>query len=156
MGNSSKLRIGVVWSGGYRADQPEIWAVNERRNIPMEKLSEIYTPDAEFYSLQFGAKEYPFPMVDLMGEVKDFSDTAAIIQNLDCVITVDTSTAHVAGAMGKPVWLMNRFDSCWRWLESGSKTDWYPSFTIYRQNEFMNWDNVVADIKKDLNDLVSQ
>jgi tetratricopeptide (TPR) repeat protein len=156
MGNSSKLRIGVVWSGGYRADQPEIWAVNERRNIPIEKLAQIYTPDVEFYNLQFGAKEYPFPMVDLMGDVKDFSDTAAIIQNLDCIITVDTSTAHLAGAMGKEVWLMNRFDTCWRWLENTDRTDWYPSFKIYRQKEFMNWDNVVADIKRDLDKRATQ
>jgi len=153
MGNKSKLRVGVVWSGGFRAGQPEIWAVNERRNIPVEKLAAIHNPSVEFYSLQFGAKEFPFPMVDLMGDVKDFSDTAAIIENLDLVISVDTSTAHVAGAMGKPVWLMNRFDTCWRWLEDRTDTPWYPSFKIYRQKEFMNWDNVVAEIKKDLDEL---
>jgi hypothetical protein len=146
----SKLKVGVVWSGGYRADQPEIWAVNERRNIPMDKLAQIYNPNVEFYNLQFGAKEYPFPMIDLMGEVKDFSDTAAIIENLDLLITVDTSTAHVAGAMGKEVWLLNRFDTCWRWLENKDTTDWYPSFKIYRQKEFMNWDPVIEAIKGDL------
>ena len=153
MGNKSKLRVGVVWSGGFRADQPEIWGVNERRNIPVKKLAEIYNPNVEFFNLQFGATEYPFPMVDLMGDVKDFADTAAIIENLDLVITVDTSTAHVAGAMGKPVWLMNRFDTCWRWLEDRKDTPWYPSFTIYRQEKFNNWDNVVAEIKKDLDEL---
>jgi tetratricopeptide (TPR) repeat protein len=150
MGKKTKLRVGIVWSGGYRADQPDVWAVNERRNIPMEKLAQIYNPNVEFYNLQFGAKEYPFPMVDLMHEVKDFSDTAAIIENLDLLITVDTSTAHLAGAMNKPVWLMNRHDTCWRWLEHGDKTDWYPSFKIYRQKSFMNWDNVVTEIKGDL------
>ena len=150
MGQKTKMRVGLVWSGGFRADQPEIWAVNERRNISPVKLLPLQNPDVEFYSLQFGAKEMPFPMIDLMGDVKDFSDTAAIIQNLDLLITVDTSTAHVAGAMGKEVWLMNRFDSCWRWLEKGSQTDWYPSFTIYRQEKFNTWDNVVADIKRDL------
>jgi len=150
MGPKTKMRVGLVWSGGFRADQPEIWAVNERRNILPVKLLPLQNPDVEFYSLQFGAQETPFPMIDLMGDVKDFSDTAAIIQNLDLLITVDTSTAHVAGAMGKEVWLMNRFDSCWRWLEKGSKTDWYPSFTIYRQEKFNTWDNVVADIKRDL------
>jgi hypothetical protein len=153
MGKHTKPRVGVVWSGGFRADQPEIWGVNERRNIPMEKFAGIYNSDVEFYNLQFGAKEYPFTMVDLMDEVKDFSDTAAIIQNLDCVITVDTSTAHVAGAMGKKVLLLNRFDTCWRWLESGDSTEWYPSFKIYRQNKFMNWDNVIDEVKRDLNEL---
>ena len=150
MGPKTKLRVGIVWSGGFRADQPEIWAVNERRNIKPEKLAEIYNPNVEFFNLQFGAKELPFPMVDLMGEVKDFSDTAAIIENLDLVISVDTSTAHVAGAMGKEVWMLNRFDTCWRWLEDRKDSPWYPSFTIYRQEKFNNWDNVVADIKRDL------
>jgi tetratricopeptide (TPR) repeat protein len=156
MGEKTKPRIGVVWSGGFRADQPDVWAVNERRNIPIKKFAEIYNSSVVFYNLQFGAKEYPFPMVDLMGEVKDFSDTAAIIQNLDCIITVDTSTAHLAGAMNKPVWLMNRHDTCWRWLESGDKTAWYPSFKIYRQKSFMNWDNVIEEIKGDLNEFVSK
>jgi tetratricopeptide (TPR) repeat protein len=151
---NNKLRVGLVWSGGFRADQPDVWAVNERRNIPMEKLSQIYNSSVEFYNLQFGAKEYPFPMVDLMGDVKDFSDTAALIENLDLLITVDTSTAHVAGAMGKPVWLMNRFDTCWRWLEDRTDTPWYPSFKIYRQKKFMNWDPVIEQIRKDLNDFV--
>jgi len=150
MGPKTRLRVGLVWSGGFRADQPEIWAVNERRNIKPEKLAEIYNPNVEFFNLQFGAKELPFPMVDLMHEVEDFSDTAAIIENLDLVISVDTSTAHVAGAMGKEVWMLNRFDTCWRWLEDRKDSPWYPSFTIYRQEKFNNWDNVIADIKKDL------
>jgi len=150
MGTKTKLRVGMVWSGGFRADQPEIWAVNERRNIKPEKIAEIYNPNVEFFNLQFGATEYPFPMIDLMGDVKDFSDTAALIENLDLVISVDTSTAHVAGAMGKEVWMLNRFDTCWRWLEDRKDTPWYPSFTIYRQEKFNNWDNVVADIKRDL------
>jgi tetratricopeptide (TPR) repeat protein len=151
---NNKLRVGLVWSGGFRKEQPELWAVNERRNIPISKLSEIKRDDVEFYSLQIGEKT-PEWMVDLTGDLKDFSDTAALIENLDLVISVDTSTAHVAGAIGKPVWLLNRFDTCWRWLATGSKTDWYPSFTIYRQNKLHNWDNVVEDIKKDLDALVS-
>ena len=146
----TRLRVGLVWSGGFRADQPEIWAVNQRRNIPLEKLACIRDLNVEFYTLQLGAQDKWPEMIDLMGDVKDFSDTAAIIQNLDLLITVDTSTAHVAGAMGKEVWLLNRFDTCWRWLETGSKTDWYPSFTIYRQKEFNNWDNVVEEVRKDL------
>jgi hypothetical protein len=95
-------------------------------------------------------------MIDYTSELTDFSDTAALIENLDLVISVDTSTAHVAGALNKPVWLMNRFDSCWRWLTTGNKTDWYPSMTIYRQNSFNNWDNIVEGIKKDLDGLSRQ
>jgi len=65
--------------------------------------------------------------------LNDFSDTAALIENLDLVITVDTSTAHLAGALGKPVWLMNRFDTCWRWFLGREDTPWYPTFRIFRQ-----------------------
>ena len=151
MGNkNNKLRVGLVWNGGFRKDQPEVWAINERRNIPLEKLACLRDLNVQFYSLQMESQDKWPEMIDLMGEVKDFTDTAAMIENLDLVIAVDTSTAHVAGAMGKKVWLMNRHDSCWRWLREGTTTGWYPSFTIYRQNKFNTWDNVVEDIKRDL------
>ena len=148
MGDTSKLRVGIVWSGGFRKDMPQLWAVNNRRNVPFEKLAPILELDADFYSLQFG--ENVEQMNNLINECKNFADTAALIECLDLVIAVDTSTAHVAGALNKPVWLMNRFDTCWRWLENRRDTPWYPSMTIYRQNEFNNWDNVIQDIKVDL------
>ena len=94
-----------------------------------------------------------FPMTNLANKINDYSDLAHYINHLDLVITVDTGLAHLAAAMGKEVWLMNRFDTCWRWLETRGTTDWYPSFMIYRQKEFMNWDNVIRAIKRDLDEL---
>ena len=77
-------------------------------------------------------------LTDPMDLARDFADTAAIIANLDLVISVDTSVAHLAGAMGKPVFLLDRYDNCWRWLHGRTDTPWYPSMTIFRQRAMAN------------------
>src|SRR4029077_6673857 len=118
--------------------------------------------DIEFYSLQKGEPaeselaelvrhnwEGPH-IIDLTRELKDFSDTAALVDNLDLVISVDTSTAHLAGALGKPVWILNRFDTCWRWLLDRTDSPWYPTARLYRQQKAGHWDDVVQQIKRDL------
>jgi Tfp pilus assembly protein PilF len=155
--DDKKFKVGLVWSGGFRQDQPELWAVNNRRNIQLDKLAILQNPNITFYSLQKGEpaetelkNSKMWDLVDYTSELKDFADTAALIENLDLIISVDTSTAHVAGALNKPIWLLNRFDTCWRWLIDHNTTDWYPSFKIYRQNTFNNWDNVIEEVKKDL------
>ena len=89
-------------------------------------------------------------LISFVGELKDFSDTAALIENLDLVITVDTSTAHLAAAMGKPVWILNRFDACWRWLLDRQDSPWYPTVTLYSQQNPGDWDEVIARVKVDL------
>ena len=73
-----------------------------------------------------------------MDEVRDFADTAAIVANLDLVISVDTSVVHLAGAMGKPVFLLDRYDNCWRWLSGREDSPWYPSLRIFRQQRAVN------------------
>lgn len=93
-------------------------------------------------------------LIDLMPEVTDFADTAALIANLDLVITVDTAVAHLAGALGKPVWMLNRFDSCWRWL-GGRGSLWYPSLRIYPQPAPGDWQTPIAAIAGDLGRRVS-
>jgi ADP-heptose:LPS heptosyltransferase len=80
----------------------------------------------------------------------DFSDTAALVENLDLVISVDTSTAHLAGALGKPVWILNRFDTCWRWFLKRSDSPWYPTARLYRQGRAGDWDGVLQRVKADL------
>ena len=76
-----------------------------------------------------------FDLLDVMDEVRDFADTAAIVANLDLVISVDTSVLHLAGAMGKPVFLLDRYDNCWRWLSGREDSPWYPSLRIFRQQQ---------------------
>jgi ADP-heptose:LPS heptosyltransferase len=78
-----------------------------------------------------------------MPEVVDFSDTAAIIANLDLVVSVDTSVAHLAGALGKPVFLLDRYDNCWRWLSGRSDSPWYPTLRIFRQTKIGDWTPVM-------------
>jgi len=162
LGEHCKLRVGLVWSGGFRPNQPEVWAVNNRRNIPLEKLRVLKNADIEFYSLQKGEpaeselrtlqeQSWDGPeVIDFTSELNDFTDTAGLIENLDLVISVDTSTAHLAGALGKPVWVLNRFDTCWRWLLERDDSPWYPSLKLYRQESIGNWDSVVDKVKTDL------
>lgn len=164
---SKGLKVGVVWNGGFRVDHPELWAVNKRRNIELEQVAKLKdVPGVVFYSLQKGdpaeselmaKKEVLWPGIVSCGQwLDDFSDTAALIENLDLVISVDTSTAHLAGALGKPVWILNRYDSCWRWLRGRSDSPWYPSATIYQQSEPGNWESVLKQLKLDLSALALQ
>lgn len=162
MGPRSRPRVGLVWSGGFRPDQPEIWSLNARRNIPLRLLAPLAQADVEFYSLQKGeaaenelaglvASGWNGPaMVDWTGELNDFADTAALIANLDLVIAVDTSTAHLAGALGKPVWILNRFDICWRWMLERADSPWYPAARLFRQKSFDDWGPVVDEVAEAL------
>ena len=88
-----------------------------------------------------------------MGEIGDFADTAALIANLDLIISVDTAVAHLAAALGKPVWLLNCFDACWRWLCGRRDSPWYPGLRVYRQPQPGDWDSVLAEVARDLRSL---
>ena len=166
--NISTLKVGLVWNGGFRADQPELWSINNRRNIPLKELSKLKDiPGIQFFSLQKGepaeselleTRENIWPNDNLSifsSEINTFEDTAALIENLDLVISVDTSTAHLAGALGKPVWILNRFDTCWRWLIQQEKTHWYPSAKIFNQPLPGDWQSVIAKVKSELADLAA-
>jgi hypothetical protein len=168
LGQHSKFRVGLVWSGGSRPHQPELRDVNERRNIPLEKLAPLANIDAEFYSLQKGepavselaaaqSRSWNGPrLVDFTPLLSDFSVTAGLIENLDLVITVDTAIAHLAGALGKPVWILNRFDTCWRWLLERTDSPWYPTVKLYRQASPGDWDEVIRRVRTDLVQLASR
>jgi len=110
-----------------------------------------------FFSLQKGGVPAPasFHLIDYMDEMNDFADTAALIANLDLVVSVDTAVAHLAGALGKPVWLLDRFDHCWRWLAGRLDSPWYPTLRIYRQPSPGNWDAVLKEVARDLQRLVT-
>jgi hypothetical protein len=112
-------------------------------------------PGVRFFSLQIGEaaaeakiKTPPAGMelVDWTNELKDFADTAALIANLDLVIAVDTAVAHLAGAMGKPVWTLLPFVAEWRWLLDRQDSPWYPSMRLFRQSSRGDWDSVVARV----------
>ena len=87
---------------------------------------------------------------DHTSRLEDFADTAALIANLDLVVTVDTAVAHLAGAMGKPVWVLLRQLADWRWRDKGSETPWYPSMVLFRQENRGDWGQVIARVARDL------
>lgn len=162
LGEKTRPRVGIVWSGGLRPDQPELWMVNARRNTQLHRFDIFKDLDVDFYSLQKGnpgeqelellqANGWEGPkIINYANELTDFTETAALIDNLDLVISVDTSTAHLAAAMGKPTWVLNRFDTCWRWGTEGSTTPWYSSMRLYRQPSFGDWDSVFKNLYEDL------
>ena len=157
-----RRRVGLIWSGGFRPDMPEVWGLNARRNLPFEQIAVLQDLPCDFYSLQKGepaeselpaqkAQHWHTDNLYLVNqELHDFSDTAALLMNLDLLIAVDTSTAHLAGALGKPVWLLSRFDGCWRWLFGRTDTPWYPTMKIYRQPQAHDWTSVLKQVKADL------
>ena len=162
---TTKKRVGLVWSGGYRAEMPNLWAVNSRRNIPFDLVAPLITDQCDWYSLQKGepaetelanylrTPSRPINLHNLTSELHDFSDTAALISNLDLVIAVDTSTAHLSAALGKPTWLLNRFDTDFRWLLDRSDSPWYLTLRIFRQKSSGNWAQVVSEVQECLLDL---
>ena len=141
------LRVGLVWAGQARQWLQGFASVDRRRSAGLAAFTPLATVrGVRFVSLQAGTaaaqgQDPPLGMelTDLMQSVSDFADTAAIIANLDAVISVDTSVAHLAGAMGKPVFLLDRYDNCWRWLHGRTDTPWYPSMTIFRQPRPGDW-----------------
>jgi len=165
LGTTDKLRVGLCWNGGYRAE-PQFQISNNRRNISFGRYKSFADDNVEFYSLQKGEaaeaelaktlkdKKWKGPRpINFVDEFKSYADTAALIMNLDLVITVDTSVAHLAAAMGKKVWILSRFDGCWRWMLERSDSPWYDSITLYRQTEFGVWDDVIERVAKDLHSL---
>ena len=162
LGGWTRPRVGLVWNGGFRVNQPKLWTVNERRNIPFQKMAILQDLPCDFYSLQKGEpaeSEIKAIRPEIWGNdnfhiftesIHDFADTAALLMNLDLIIAVDTSTPHLAAALGKPVWLLNRFDLCWRWLVGRADTPWYPSMRLYHQEKAGDWDSVLLNVKQDL------
>ena len=158
-----KMRIGVIWSGGLRLEMPETWGLNARRNLALEALEPLGQLDAHFFTLQKGepaqselatliAAGWKGPcFFDLTRDLQDFADTAALMSQLDLVLSVDTSCAHLAGALGKEVWILNRFDACWRWMRHRADSPWYPSAQLYRQRKPHDWDGVLNEVFTDLN-----
>lgn len=148
-----RLRIGLAWAGNPRDHSRDLAAVDRRRSLAPVRLAPLFERSgARFFSLQKDGAKAPehFPLIDVMGEMDDFADTAALIANLDLIISVDTAVVHLAAALGKPVWLLDRFDPCWRWLTGRRDSPWYPALRIYRQPCPGDWDSVLAEVADDL------
>lgn len=152
--NNNKYKIGIKWMGNLDNDHSRI--------ITIESFFKLFDiPNTQFYSVQKGdgeeelnkiPKEYN--VIDLADTFNNFSDTAAAIENMDLVICNDTSIAHLAGAMGKPCWILLPFVQNWRWHTDISYSPWYNSVKLFKQKELGNWDEVFDNVKKELNKLI--
>jgi protein O-GlcNAc transferase len=149
------LRVGLVWScsntASYRESRLEYFQ-------PLLELAEVH-----WYSLQKGAGTVQIAalprnlaLTHLGDDLNDFSDTAAVIANLDLLISVDTAVIHVAGAMGVPVWVLLPFAGDWRWLLDRSDSPWYPSVRLFRQSRPGDWPGVVHQVRGALEELIRQ
>jgi hypothetical protein len=153
-GAEGALRVGLVWAGQARPWLSGFTTLDRRRSMTLADFTPLARiQGVRFVSLQKGtpAREAatPPPGLDLhdpMGAAKDFADTAAIIANLDLVISVDTAVVHLAGALGKPVFLLDRYDACWRWLSGRDDSPWYPTLRIFRQKRVGEWGPVMRRV----------
>ncbi len=143
----TKPRIGVVWSGSAKHKN------DHNRSIGLTTLAPLFAIDAHWISLQKEVREEDRSLLRTLGQIShygealsDFSDTAAAIAGLNLVITVDTSVAHLAGAMGKEVWILLPFTADWRWLCDRDDCPWYPTARLFRQQAPHAWANVVARV----------
>lgn len=155
------LKVGLVWAGNPRAGgTPTVRDWVARRAIALAGLRPLLDlPGITFVSLQKGeaaAELSAAPsgtIVDAAAELGDFADTAALVAALDLVIGVDTAVCHLAGAMGKPVWLLAQFDCCWRWQRSRADSPWYPATRLFRQTADRSWEPIVDDVRRALGEL---
>ena len=151
------LKVGICWAGGARPNAPIANAVDKKRSTTLDEFKPLGMPGVSFVSLQVGSlakdvQSCPAGMVigDWTDEIDDYHDSAALIECLDLVISVDTSVIHIAGALGKPVWMLSRFDNCWRWMGRGSDSPWYPSLRQFVQPSNGDWSGMMHNVKRAL------
>jgi tetratricopeptide (TPR) repeat protein len=140
--------VGLVWAGAAIHDN------DARRSLRLGDLAPLVClPDIAWYSLQVGpragdlaAAPFASRIVDLAPQIHDFADTAALLDQLDLLISVDTSIIHLAGAMARPVWVLLPRPADWRWLAEGERSGWYPTMRLFRQTIAGDWGQVVAAV----------
>jgi tetratricopeptide (TPR) repeat protein len=150
------VKVGIVWAGN------PLHSNDRRRSLPADCVPSLLAADGlAFVSLQLGARRADIerlhlPLLDLSARIADFSDTAALVANLDLVIAVDTAVAHLAGGMGRPVWVLLPYDPDWRWVISHpDDSPWYPSMRLFRQPRPGDWNAVVERVAAELRRLAA-
>ncbi|MBU6485016.1 MAG: tetratricopeptide repeat protein [Betaproteobacteria bacterium] len=152
IGSDDALKVGLVWAG----DPAHLR--DRQRSISLAQLAPLASvPGLRFFSLQKGpaaaqinSANGGLALTDLGPELRDFADTAAAISLLDLVVCVDTSVAHLAGALGKPVWVLLPVPADWRWMEGRQDSPWYPTMRLFRQGSAGDWPDVVGRVKASL------
>ncbi|WP_375501885.1 tetratricopeptide repeat protein [uncultured Nostoc sp.] len=148
--SDTRLKIGIVWKTGEYERSGSLC----EKDCPLSYFIDLLSiPHISLYSLQVGklASEihefkHESRLYDLTPQIKDFADTAALISQLDLVISVDTAVAHLAGAMGLPIWTLLSFDADWRWLQQREDSPWYPTMQLFRQPQYGDWESVFEQV----------
>jgi len=157
----TRLKVGITWaSGAYQRAFLQLF--QQRKTCPLAVFADLFTlPNISFYSLQVGQDPdelaelrqsplYGDRLHDLNPQIRDFADTAAWIEQLDLIIAVDTSVVHLAGALGKPTWVLLPYMGDWRWGRDRTDTPWYPTLRLFRQPIAGDWHSVIATVKQAL------
>jgi tetratricopeptide (TPR) repeat protein len=156
LGPHDRLRVGLVWSGNPKHNN------DYNRSIPLRTLARILDVDATFVSLQKDPRSDDKAVLrertgilDLTSHLTDFAETAALVSCMDLVITVDTSVAHLAGALGRPTWIVLPYTPDWRWLLDRDDSPWYPTARLFRQTKTREYASVLDRVRVELLELVS-
>jgi tetratricopeptide (TPR) repeat protein len=147
---SPRLKVGLVWQGSTTNNRDAV------RSVPAQRFKALADLPIDLYSLQVPSKGKLDFCDDIGAEIQTFDDTAAIVAQLDLVISVDTAVAHLAGALGKPVWIVINHHGEWRWLLDREDTPWYPTARLFRQTEPGNWNPVMQRVFDTLGALARQ
>ncbi|HSI11543.1 MAG TPA: tetratricopeptide repeat-containing glycosyltransferase family protein [Chthoniobacter sp.] len=154
LGPAARKKVGLVWKGNPTHVDDRRRSIDPRRLLPLFQV-----PGVDRYSLQLdwsdgrAANEAPEGLIDLTDHIADFTDTAAFMAELDLIISVDTATAHLAGALGRPVWLLLPFSPDWRWGLGSEATPWYSTMRLFRQKSTGAWEEVVQRVTAELSNL---
>jgi hypothetical protein len=150
LGPKNKPRVGLVWSGGTTHKD------DRRRSIQLNDYLEHCTDDFEYFSLQKDVRESDAPDLQnssihhFADKLYDFADTAALISQMDLVISVDTSVAHLAASLGKPTLILIPYAPDWRWMLNRDDSPWYPTVKLYRQTALGDWQPTLKNLFNDL------
>jgi tetratricopeptide (TPR) repeat protein len=159
LAGEQRLKVALVWRGNPTHQR------NPFRSVGLEAYTEAFKglEGVAFYSLQFGASDQipwaranGLDIVDHTWEMADYDDSAAFLSNMDLIITICTSTAHLAGAIGAPAWVLLDANPHWVWLRERADSPWYPTLTLYRQEAYRDWSSVMASVRSDLLKLASE
>ena len=156
LGPKRGLRVGLIWSGNPAHHR------DHARSIEFSAMAPLLSAEATFFSLQKDVRPADAAVlagrseiIQITDELADFSDTAAVMAQLDLIISVDTSTVHLAGALGRPVWILLPFLPDWRWLLDRDTSPWYPTARLFRQDETRRWDGVIPRVQAALSELIA-
>ena len=165
LAHDTNFKIGICWEVDRHNDESRLPIA--RRGCPLEKLYTLKNiPGISFYSLQKndGIEElatvphdFPLHTFDNLDEkLGAFTDTAAIMKNLDLIITVDTAITHLAGGLGCPLWLLHPISTDWRWIHDSPDSHWYPTMRIFKQQTPFDWNGVIEEVARELKKLIAK